>query len=96
MAEPVFRTLEILLKAAIAATGTKITFLGEENIPGRGGAVIAMNHTSYVDWLPVSYAAVNRGRRLRFLVTKTKRGDDTDRRRPVTRYDAGERSRWIA
>jgi 1-acyl-sn-glycerol-3-phosphate acyltransferase len=68
MTEPVFRTLEILLKTAIAAGGTKITFLGEENIPERGGAVIAMNHTSYVDWLPASYAAVNRGRRLRFLI----------------------------
>jgi 1-acyl-sn-glycerol-3-phosphate acyltransferase len=68
MAEPVFRTLEILVKAAVAASGTKITFLGAENIPERGGAVIAMNHTSYLDWLPASYAAVNRGRRLRFLI----------------------------
>lgn len=68
MAEPVFRTLEILLKAAITASETRISFLGEENIPERGGAVIATNHTGYVDWLPASYAAVNRRRRLRFLI----------------------------
>ncbi|MBS4728003.1 1-acyl-sn-glycerol-3-phosphate acyltransferase [Mycobacterium sp. SM1] len=68
MAEPVFRALEILAKAAVAVTGTRITFIGEQNIPERGGAVIAMNHTSYVDWLPAAYAAVNRGRRPRFLI----------------------------
>ncbi|MDI3313170.1 MAG: lysophospholipid acyltransferase family protein [Mycobacterium sp.] len=68
MAEPVFRVLEFLGKAAVAVTGTRITFIGEEHIPERGGAVVAMNHTSYVDWLPAAYAAVNRGRRLRFLI----------------------------
>jgi 1-acyl-sn-glycerol-3-phosphate acyltransferase len=34
----------------------------------RGGALIAMNHTSYVDCLPASLAGVRRGRRLRFLM----------------------------
>lgn len=68
MPEPVFRTLEILLKGAIAATGTKITIHGEHHIPERGGALIAMNHTSYLDWLPAELASVNRGRRLRFLI----------------------------
>lgn len=66
--EPVFRTLEIILKGAIAATGTKITIHGQHHIPERGGALIVMNHTSYVDWLPAELAAVNRGRRLRFLI----------------------------
>jgi 1-acyl-sn-glycerol-3-phosphate acyltransferase len=68
MAEPVFRTLEIIIKAAIAVNGIKITFIGEANIPERGGAVVAMNHTSYVDWVPAEYAATRRGRRLRFLI----------------------------
>lgn len=68
MAEPVFRTIEILVKAAIAVSGIKITFIGEENIPERGGAVLAVNHTSYVDWVPAEYAATLRGRRLRFLI----------------------------
>lgn len=66
--EPVFRTLEIILKGAIAATGTRIAIHGQHHIPERGGALLAMNHTSYVDWLPAELAAVNRGRRLRFLI----------------------------
>ena len=38
--------------------GTPITYLGLENIPARGGAVVAINHTSYVDLLPAALAAV--------------------------------------
>jgi 1-acyl-sn-glycerol-3-phosphate acyltransferase len=39
-----------------------------ENIPATGGAVIAINHTSYVDWMPAAIAAYRRGRRLRFMI----------------------------
>jgi 1-acyl-sn-glycerol-3-phosphate acyltransferase len=66
--EPVFRTLEIAAKALVKATGTKITYQGLENIPRTGGAVIAVNHTSYVDWLPAALAAHYRGRRIRFMI----------------------------
>ena len=48
--EPVFRTLEIAVSAATRAIGTRITYHGLEHIPEHGGAVIAINHTSYVDW----------------------------------------------
>lgn len=68
MAEPFVRTLELILPPMIAANGTKITFQGLENIPERGGALIALNHTSYLDWLPASYAAYKRRRRLRFMI----------------------------
>jgi 1-acyl-sn-glycerol-3-phosphate acyltransferase len=68
MAEPVFRTLESLTKVVVAAAGTKITYIGEENIPEHGGAVIAINHTSYVDWLPAALMAHHRGRRMRFMI----------------------------
>ena len=57
--EPVFRTLEITAKALVAATGTKITYQDLEHIPRSGGAVIAINHTSYVDWLPAALAATS-------------------------------------
>jgi 1-acyl-sn-glycerol-3-phosphate acyltransferase len=46
MVEPTYRTLEILAQLALLATGTRITYRGEENIPDRGGAVVAINHTS--------------------------------------------------
>ncbi|OBK18241.1 lysophospholipid acyltransferase family protein [Mycobacterium asiaticum] len=68
MAEPTYRACEILARFLVLATGTRITYLGEENIPERGGAVIAINHTSYVDWLPAGLAMRRRGRRLRFMI----------------------------
>ena len=68
MAEPTFRTLEILAQLVVLATGTRITYNGEENIPDRGGAVIAINHTSYVDFLPAALAVHRRHRRLRFMI----------------------------
>jgi len=68
MAEPTFRTLEILAQLIVVASGSRITYLGEENIPERGGAVIAINHTSYVDWLPAALAMHRRRRRMRFMI----------------------------
>jgi 1-acyl-sn-glycerol-3-phosphate acyltransferase len=66
--EPVFRTLEITAKALVMATGTKITYQNLENIPRTGGAVIAINHTSYVDFLPAALAVHYRGRRIRYMI----------------------------
>jgi 1-acyl-sn-glycerol-3-phosphate acyltransferase len=68
MAEPVYRALEILARIAVAATGSRITYVGEENIPEQGGGVIAINHTSYVDWIPAALAVYRRHRRLRYMV----------------------------
>jgi 1-acyl-sn-glycerol-3-phosphate acyltransferase len=68
MAEPTFRTLEILVQLFVATTGTRITYLGEENIPKTGGAVIAINHTSYVDWAPAALAMCRQHRRMRFMI----------------------------
>ncbi len=66
MAEPFFRFAETIVPPVVAMNGTKITYDGLENIPARGGALIALNHTSYLDWLPASLAAHRRKRRLRF------------------------------
>lgn len=66
--EPVFRALEISVSAASRAIGTRITYLGLENIPAHGGAVVAINHTSYVDWYPAALAAYQVRRRLRFMI----------------------------
>ena len=68
MAAPVFRTLESLAKITVAAAGTKITYDGLHNIPEQGGAVAAINHTSYIDWLPAALAAHYRHRRMRFMI----------------------------
>ncbi|MGW0162762.1 lysophospholipid acyltransferase family protein [Mycobacterium sp. NPDC003323] len=66
--EPVFRSLEIAGRTAVRATGTRLTFLGLEHIPSTGGAVVAINHTGYVDFLPAALAATERGRRMRFMI----------------------------
>ena len=68
MVEPTFRTLEIVTQLVVMATGTRITYRGEENVPAHGGAVVAINHTSYVDFLPAALAMHRRGRRLRFMI----------------------------
>ncbi|MGY4708092.1 lysophospholipid acyltransferase family protein [Mycolicibacterium sp. CBM1] len=66
--EPVFRTLEIAATAAVRAAGTRITYEGLENIPPHGGAVIAINHTSYIDFLPAALGTRKRKRRIRFMI----------------------------
>jgi 1-acyl-sn-glycerol-3-phosphate acyltransferase len=66
--QPVFRALEITAKTLVKVAGTPITFEGLENIPAAGGAVIAINHTSYVDFLPAALAVYHRGRRMRFMI----------------------------
>jgi 1-acyl-sn-glycerol-3-phosphate acyltransferase len=66
--EPVFRTLEIAAEVAMRATATRITYHGLENIPATGGAVAAINHTSYIDFLPAALAVHYRKRRMRFMI----------------------------
>ncbi|MCV7343539.1 lysophospholipid acyltransferase family protein [Mycolicibacterium rhodesiae] len=66
--EPVFRSLEILASMAVRAAGSTITFEGLDNIPARGGGVVAINHTGYVDFLPAALGTRQRRRRIRFMI----------------------------
>lgn len=66
--EPVFRTLEIASATAMRAVGSKLTYQGLENIPERGGAVVAINHTSYIDFMPAGLATRQRRRRIRYML----------------------------
>jgi 1-acyl-sn-glycerol-3-phosphate acyltransferase len=68
MAEPFFRMLELVVPPLVEANGPHVTFDGLEHIPEHGGALIAVNHTSYVDFYPTSLAACRRRRRLRFML----------------------------
>jgi 1-acyl-sn-glycerol-3-phosphate acyltransferase len=68
MAEPFYRFGELVVPSLVAMNGTNFTFHGLENIPERGGALIAQNHTSYLDWLPPLFAARERGRRMYFMI----------------------------
>lgn len=66
--QPVFRALELTALSAVKLTGARIDYLGLEHIPADGAAVIAINHTGYVDFLPAGLAAYRRGRRMRFMI----------------------------
>ena len=66
--EPLFRSIEMTAAATTRLVGTKITYQGLENIPERGGAVVAINHTSYIDFLPAGLATRRRRRRIRYML----------------------------
>ena len=66
--EPVYRSIEIATAVAARTLGTRITYQNLENIPARGGAVIAMNHISYIDYLPAGLASRQRRRRIRYML----------------------------
>ncbi len=68
MAEAFYRLGEWIVPPVVAMQGTRFTFHGLENIPERGGALLAQNHTSYLDWLPPLFAARERGRRMYFMI----------------------------
>lgn len=66
--EPVFRTLEIAAKVVVKVLGSQITYQGLDNIPQTGGAVVAINHTSHLDWLFAALAVHHRRRRIRYMI----------------------------
>ena len=68
MAEPFYQTIVLIVKGAFSGLGLKIDVVGEENIPLVGGAILAINHTSYLDFALGGIPANRRGRRLvRFM-----------------------------
>ncbi|RAU97805.1 lysophospholipid acyltransferase family protein [Mycolicibacter senuensis] len=66
--QPVFRALELAAVTMVKVSATRLDFDGLEHIPATGGAVIAINHTGYVDFLPAALAVYRRKRRMRFMI----------------------------
>ena len=68
MAEPLYRGIVTVFKGVFRGLGMRIDVAGEENIPREGGAILAINHTSYLDFALGGIPADLRGRRLvRFM-----------------------------
>ena len=68
MTEPLYRAIVEGFKGIFAVLGMKLDIVGEENIPLQGGAVLALNHTSYLDFALGGVPADRRGRRfVRFM-----------------------------
>ncbi len=59
-----------LAKTWMRAEGMKFQMTGVENIPRKGGALIASNHIGYVDFVFNGLAAERRGRLVRFMAKK--------------------------
>ncbi len=68
MGDPVYRPVILAAKAVFAGLGLRIDIRGTENIPTAGGAVLAINHTSFLDFTLAGLPADRRGHRLvRFM-----------------------------
>src|SRR5699024_9744760 len=69
--ERLYASVISLARTIMQAQGLRITVLGAENIPADGGAVLAMNHTSYYDFILGGVPAYLRGkRRVRWMGKK--------------------------
>lgn len=66
--EPVYRVLEGIAHGIVTVQGVRRTYQGLENIPASGGAVLAINHTGYFDFLPMALGIYRAGRRTRFMI----------------------------
>jgi 1-acyl-sn-glycerol-3-phosphate acyltransferase len=57
-------------RAVFKALGIRFQMRGTDNVPRTGAAVLAFNHISYVDFVFGGFAAVQSGRRVRFMAKK--------------------------
>lgn len=95
--EPFYRTIIGVARTLFAAQGLKFTVTGEEHIPATGGAVIAINHTGYMDFTYAGIPARATKRYIRFMAKKEVFDHKVSgplmramKHIPVDRGDAGE------
>ena len=66
-AEPVYTAVETTARVLCRLQGLAVTRTGTENVPRTGGAVIAINHTSYLDFIHAALAVRESKRKLRVM-----------------------------
>ena len=70
MADLVYPPVVVALKSFWKYLDLKFDFKGEEFVPRKGGAILAMNHISYLDFALVGTAALPANRYVRFMAKK--------------------------
>src|ERR1700744_5992581 len=67
--EPVYVTVIQIVRLIFRVQGLKITVSGMENVPTSGGAVIAINHTGYLDFMLAGFPTYQQGlgRKVRYM-----------------------------
>src|SRR6202167_339644 len=70
--EPVYGTIIKVARLTWRVQGLRFTVTGVENLPATGGAVIAINHTGYMDFTFAGIPAFQQGlgRKVRFMATQ--------------------------
>lgn len=67
MRERVYPPVILLVRGLFRVLGVRWHLRGAEHIPRTGGAVLASNHVSYLDFMICGYAALPAGRLVRFM-----------------------------
>ncbi|MBF6214226.1 1-acyl-sn-glycerol-3-phosphate acyltransferase [Nocardia puris] len=66
--EPVYDVLTGLVRTLLWWQGLRIDIRGQEHIPRSGGAVLAVNHTAYLDFMEVGLVGRRSGRNVRYMM----------------------------
>ena len=69
--DPLYRTVVGGARTLFFAQGTHFRMEGEENVPRVGGAVVAANHTSYLDFMYAGLPARRHRRYVRFMAKQS-------------------------
>ena len=70
MADLVYPPVIVLVKSFWKYLGFNFNFQGQDNVPRKGGAILAINHTSYLDFAIAGTAALPAQRYVRFMAKK--------------------------
>jgi 1-acyl-sn-glycerol-3-phosphate acyltransferase len=70
VADLVYPPVIVLIKSFWKYLGLNFDFQGQNNVPRKGGAILAINHTSYFDFALAGTAALPAKRYVRFMAKK--------------------------
>lgn len=69
--EPLYRAIIIVARTIFLVNGYKFTIRGERYVPKKGGAVMAINHTGYIDFVLAGLGTRKSNRWVRFMAKKS-------------------------